>query len=126
MTESNQRHPACTFFWRPRRRHAGHLQAKDGDQREVQPAPGPRAGAEAVSVREAARRAEVLPGGAVRTFPKPRAPMNAVAEEAQRRFRAEIELALAEAPAGDSLGRFRCHGGWQRLGGASIRNSPKC
>jgi AcrR family transcriptional regulator len=36
--------------------------------------------------------------------------MNAVAEEAQRRFRAEIEAALAEAPAGDSLGRFRCFG----------------
>ena len=36
--------------------------------------------------------------------------MNAVAEEAQRRFRAEIEAALAEAPAGDPLARFRCLG----------------
>jgi hypothetical protein len=36
--------------------------------------------------------------------------MQAVAEEAQRRFRAEIEAALAEAPAGDPLGRFRCLG----------------
>jgi hypothetical protein len=36
--------------------------------------------------------------------------MQAVAEEAQRRFRAEIEAALAGAPAGDPLGRFRCLG----------------
>ena len=36
--------------------------------------------------------------------------MNAVAEEAQRRFRAEIMAALSEAPAGDALGRFRCLG----------------
>jgi hypothetical protein len=35
--------------------------------------------------------------------------MQAVAEEAQRRFRAEIDLALAAAP-GDPLGRFRCLG----------------
>jgi AcrR family transcriptional regulator len=36
--------------------------------------------------------------------------MQAVAEEAQRRFRAEIEAALAGAPAADPLGRFRCLG----------------
>ena len=36
--------------------------------------------------------------------------MTAVAEEAQRRFRAEIAAALAEAPAGDPLARFRCIG----------------
>ena len=36
--------------------------------------------------------------------------MQAVAEEAQRRFRAEIEAALAEAPLSDPLGRFRCLG----------------
>ena len=36
--------------------------------------------------------------------------MNAVAEEAQRRFREQIEAALAEAPANDPLGRFRCLG----------------
>jgi AcrR family transcriptional regulator len=36
--------------------------------------------------------------------------MTAVAEEAQRRFRSEIEAALAEAPAGDPLTRFRAFG----------------
>ncbi|MEP6837813.1 MAG: TetR-like C-terminal domain-containing protein, partial [Bradyrhizobium sp.] len=36
--------------------------------------------------------------------------MQAVAEEAQRRFRAEIEAALATAPAGDPLARFRSLG----------------
>ena len=67
-------------------------------------------GAEAVSVREAARRAGVSPGAPFRHFPSRDALMAAVAEEAQRRFRAEIEAALAEAPAGDPLGRFRCLG----------------
>jgi len=66
-------------------------------------------GAEAVSVREAARRAGVSPGAPFRHFPSRDALMQAVAEEAQRRFRAEIEAALAEAP-GDPLGRFRCLG----------------
>ena len=50
-------------------------------------------GAEAVSVREAARRAGVSPGAPFRHFPSREALMSAVAEEAQRRFRAEIELA---------------------------------
>ena len=67
-------------------------------------------GAEAVSVREAARRAGVSPGAPFRHFPSRDALMQAVAEEAQRRFRAEIEAALAGAPAGDPLGRFRCLG----------------
>src|SRR6266702_7974811 len=67
-------------------------------------------GVDAVSVREAARRAGVSPGAPFRHFPSRDALMNAVAEEAQRRFRAEIELALAGAPAGDPLGRFRCLG----------------
>jgi AcrR family transcriptional regulator len=67
-------------------------------------------GAEAVSVREAARRAGVSPGAPFRHFPSRDALMQAVAEEAQRRFRAEIEAALAEAPAGDPLARFRCLG----------------
>ena len=65
------------------------------------------AGAGAVSVREAARRAGVSPGAPFRHFPSRGALMQAVAEEAQRRFRAEIEAALAEAPPGDPLGRFR-------------------
>lgn len=67
-------------------------------------------GAERLSVREAARRAGVSPGAPFRHFPSRDALMQAVAEEAQRRFRAEIEAALAEAPAGDPLGRFRCLG----------------
>jgi AcrR family transcriptional regulator len=67
-------------------------------------------GAEWLSVREAARRAGVSPGAPFRHFPSRDALMQAVAEEAQRRFRAEIEAALAAAPAGDPLGRFRCLG----------------
>lgn len=67
-------------------------------------------GPDAVSVREAARRAGVSPGAPFRHFPSRDALMYAVAEEAQRRFRAEIMVALSEAPAGDPLGRFRCLG----------------
>jgi AcrR family transcriptional regulator len=67
-------------------------------------------GAEAVSVREVARRAGVSPGAPFRHFPSRDALMQAVAEEAQRRFRAEIEAALATAAPGDPLGRFRCLG----------------
>ncbi len=67
-------------------------------------------GVDAVSVREAARQAGVSPGAPFRHFPSRDALMNAVAEEAQRRFRAEIEAALAAAPAGDPLRRFRCLG----------------
>ena len=67
-------------------------------------------GAEAVSVREAARRAGVSPGAPFRHFPSRDALMQAVAAEAQRRFRAEIEAALAAAPADDPLARFRCLG----------------
>jgi AcrR family transcriptional regulator len=67
-------------------------------------------GPEAVSVREAARRAGVSPGAPFRHFPSRDALMQAVAEEAQRRFRAEIEAALATAALGDPLGRFRCLG----------------
>ena len=67
-------------------------------------------GADAVSVREAARRAGVSPGAPFRHFPSRNALMNAVAEEAQARFRAEIDRALAAAPAGDPLARFRALG----------------
>src|SRR3954452_7258953 len=67
-------------------------------------------GPDAVSVREAARRAGVSPAARFRHFPSRDALMTAVAEEAQRRFRAEIEVALSEAPAGDPLARFRCLG----------------
>ena len=64
-------------------------------------------GPDAVSVREAARRAGVSPGAPFRHFENRDALMNAVAEEAQRRFRAEIETALSEVPADDPLARFR-------------------
>jgi AcrR family transcriptional regulator len=67
-------------------------------------------GAEGVSVREAARRAGVSPGAPFRHFPTRVALMTAVAEEAQRRLRAEIDAALAEVAAGDPLARFRCIG----------------
>src|ERR1700737_4201030 len=67
-------------------------------------------GPDAVSVREAARRAGVSPGAPFRHFPSRDALMTAVAEEAQRRFRAEIDVALVTAPASDPLARFRCFG----------------
>jgi AcrR family transcriptional regulator len=62
-----------------------------------------------VSVREAARRAGVSPGAPFRHFSSRDALMTAVAEEAQRRFRAEIEAALAAAP-DDPLAQIRCLG----------------
>src|SRR5882672_8457744 len=67
-------------------------------------------GPEQVSVREAARRAGVSAGAPFRHFESRDALMTAVAEEAQRRFRAEIEAALAEVPANDPLRRFRSFG----------------
>lgn len=63
-----------------------------------------------ISVREAARRAAVSPGAPFRHFPNRDALMSAVAEEAQRRFRAAIEVALDQAPAADPFGRFRAFG----------------
>jgi AcrR family transcriptional regulator len=67
-------------------------------------------GVEGVSVREAARRAGVSPGAPFRHFPNRIALMTAVAEEAQKLFRAEIDAALAELPPGNPLARFRCVG----------------
>src|SRR5437899_1233269 len=67
-------------------------------------------GVEGLSVREAARRAGVSPGAPFRHFESRDALLAAVAEEAQRRFRAEIDRALAKAPAHDPLQRFRCLG----------------
>ena len=66
-------------------------------------------GPDAVSVREAARRAGVSPGAPFRHFPSRDALMNAAAEEAQRRLHAEIEAALAEAPADDPLAEVSPH-----------------
>jgi AcrR family transcriptional regulator len=67
-------------------------------------------GVEEVSMREAARRAGVSPGAPFRHFESREALMTAAAEEAQRRFRVEIETALGEAPADDPLLRFRSFG----------------
>jgi AcrR family transcriptional regulator len=67
-------------------------------------------GAAAVSVRETARRAGVSPGAPFRHFESREALMTAVASEAQRRFRAEIDMAMAEALANDPLSRFRSFG----------------
>ena len=63
-----------------------------------------------VSVREAARRAGVSPGAPFRHFPSRDALMIAVAVEAQRRFRSEIELAFAAAPPDDPLAQIRSLG----------------
>jgi AcrR family transcriptional regulator len=67
-------------------------------------------GVEAVSVREAARRAGVSPGAPFRHFQSRTALLTAVAEEAQRRFRTEIAAALAQLPGRDPLARFRSIG----------------
>ena len=67
-------------------------------------------GPAAVSVREAARRAGVSAGAPFRHFASRDALMTAVAEEAQRLFRMEIEAALVAAPAGDPLSQFRNFG----------------
>ena len=67
-------------------------------------------GVEGISVREAARLAGVSPGAPFRHFETRDALMTAVAEEAQRRFRVEIDTVLAEAPASDPLSRFRSFG----------------
>jgi AcrR family transcriptional regulator len=63
-----------------------------------------------VSVREAARRAGVSPGAPFRHFPSRDALMTAVAEEAQRRFRREIEAALAATRSDEPLAQVRSLG----------------
>jgi AcrR family transcriptional regulator len=67
-------------------------------------------GAENVSVREAARRAGVSPGAPFRHFADRTALMTAVAEETTKRLVAEVEAALAAAPADDPLERYRAIG----------------
>src|ERR1700729_3361344 len=97
----------------PRRRPAAPKPYHHGDLRRVLIDAALKlaeeGGPEAVSVREAARRAGVSPGAPFRHFDSRAALMTAVAEEAQRRFRAEIEAALKE-PARDPLKRFRAFG----------------
>lgn len=102
-----KRRPTRRPSRQPKRYHHGDLRRAliDAALRLVE-----EEGAEGVSVREAARRAGVSPGAPFRHFPNRVALMTAVAEEAQRRLRAEIDAALAEGPAGDPLARFRCVG----------------
>ncbi len=88
----------------PRRYHHGDLKRVLVDAALELAAEG---GPEQVSVREAARRAGVSPAAPFRHFASREALMSAVAEEAQRRFRAEIARAMADAPADDPLARFR-------------------
>lgn len=97
---------------RPRRSAAQPRPYHHGDLRRVLIDAALQLAAEGaeVSVREAARRAAVSPGAPFRHFPNRDALMAAVAEEAQRRFRAEIEAALSKAPAAGPLGRFRAFG----------------
>jgi len=67
-------------------------------------------GAEGISMREAARRAGVSPAAPFRHFPDRDALLAAAAAEALRRFRGEIDAALAAAPAGDPLLRLKAFG----------------
>jgi len=63
-------------------------------------------GPEQVSVREAARRAGVSSGAPFRHFPNRTALLTAAAEEAMRRFQAEIAAAMSEVEGEDPLVRF--------------------
>src|SRR5262245_50852897 len=67
-------------------------------------------GPDAVSVREAARRAGVSSAAPFRHFPSRAALMTAVAEEAMRRFRAEITAALEGLGSDHPLDRLRAIG----------------
>jgi len=67
-------------------------------------------GPERVSVREAARRAGVSSAAPFRHFPSRAALMTAVAEEAMRRFRAEIAAALEALGSDHPLDRLRAIG----------------
>jgi AcrR family transcriptional regulator len=63
-------------------------------------------GPDRVSVREAARRAGVSSGAPFRHFPTRAALLTAAAEEAMRRFRAEIDAAMTDAAGEDALVRL--------------------
>jgi len=64
-------------------------------------------GPEAVTVREAARRAGVSPGAPFRHFPTRTSLMTAVAEEATHRLHAAVFDAATTAAARDPLGKLR-------------------
>ena len=67
-------------------------------------------GPDAVSVREAAKRAGVSAGAPFRHFPTRTALMTAVAEEATTRLKTEIASAVAAVAKADPLTRFRAFG----------------
>jgi AcrR family transcriptional regulator len=67
-------------------------------------------GADALSVREVARRAGVSSAAPFRHFPSRIALLTAIAEEAMRRFHQEFVRVIESAPAGDPLARFRAIG----------------
>jgi AcrR family transcriptional regulator len=67
-------------------------------------------GPDALTVREAARRAGVSPGAPFRHFPDRTALMTAVAEEASRRLSAEIAAGLAAATTNDPFVRLHAVG----------------
>ena len=67
-------------------------------------------GPDAVSVREAARRAGVSSGAPFRHFPNRIALMTAVAEQAMERLREEVVNALAGVPEDQPLQRLRAAG----------------
>ena len=83
---------------------------RDGINRRERLAPIPPRPCAIVRSAIAARRAGVSPGAPFGHFPSRDALMMAVAEEAQRRFRVELEAALAPVPADDPLARFRAWG----------------
>jgi AcrR family transcriptional regulator len=67
-------------------------------------------GPEAVSLREVAKRAGVSSGAPFRHFADRTALMTAVAEEAMKRLRNEVEHALEQNASADPLTRFRAIG----------------
>ncbi|QND62771.1 TetR/AcrR family transcriptional regulator [Mesorhizobium loti] len=67
-------------------------------------------GVDQVTVREAGKRAGVSSGAPFRHFPTKTALMTAVAEEAMRRFHAEIAVELDRTEKLDPLARFRALG----------------
>src|SRR5579872_7133650 len=91
-SEAKPRRPAAPASTkRPKPYHHGDLRRAliDAGFRLVE-----EGGVEQLSMREAARRAGVSPGAPFRHFDSREALVTAVAIEAQRRFRAEIVVAL--------------------------------
>jgi AcrR family transcriptional regulator len=97
-----------------RRRSASARGYHHGDLRQALISAGlalvEEGGADALSVREVARRAGVSSAAPFRHFPSRIALLTAIAEEAMRRFHQEFVRVLESAPADDPLARFRAIG----------------